>query len=221
MNSAEIHSLLSPYVAHRLHEAQADLVSRYVDLLLHWNRRVNLTAIREPEQIVTRHFGESFFAASVLFPAGASADSRLVDVGSGAGFPGLAMRIVVPGAVTLIESRQKKAVFLREASRSLGFSDVEVFGDRAERYLPPEGVSDLTVTMRAVERFEESLPVAAAILGRGQSRQGRRDRLALLVGAEQAEQARELTPGISWLPPAQIPRSKQRVLLVGQAKAKG
>jgi 16S rRNA (guanine527-N7)-methyltransferase len=74
MNDARIAELLEPFLSDNsrstaaLSPAQAQLISMYVDLLLRWNDRVNLTAIRKPEDIVTRHFGESIFAARQLFP---------------------------------------------------------------------------------------------------------------------------------------------------------
>jgi 16S rRNA (guanine527-N7)-methyltransferase len=230
MEAFRIQQLLAPYVPHPLREAQLTVVARYLDLLIRWNQRLNLTAIREPEEIVTRHFGESFFAASKLFPPGGAAGARLVDVGSGAGFPGLAMRVYAPLQVTLIESRQRKAAFLREAARVLGFRDVEVFSDRAERYIPPPSVSSMgmTVTLRAVEKFAEALPAAASILhswsqkhaeavhaGEAEGQPGR-GHMALLIGAEQAARANELAPAISWGAPVPIPQSRSRILLVGE-----
>src|ERR1039458_6806634 len=130
METARIAELLAPFaggetLAPRLLEA----LQRYLDLLLRWNARVNLTAVRDPEKIVTRHFGESLFAARILLPGreGAAA-STLADVGSGAGFPGVPMKLFAPQLeLTLIEAHSKKAVFLREVVRSLGLDCVEVF----------------------------------------------------------------------------------------------
>src|SRR5438046_5678669 len=93
-------------------------ISTYIDILLRWNSRINLTAIRDREQIVTRHFGESLFAARHLFPPSSSLSSgmnsvsparTLADIGSGAGFPGLAIKLAIPALfLTLIESSHKK-----------------------------------------------------------------------------------------------------------------
>jgi 16S rRNA (guanine527-N7)-methyltransferase len=103
-------------------------LSTYLDLLLKWNARTNLTAIRHPEAIVRRHFGESLFTAAHLPPA-----ESLLDIGSGAGFPGLPIQLAIPTlAVTLAESQGKKAGFLREAVRVLGLR-TEVWGDRVEK----------------------------------------------------------------------------------------
>ena len=73
-------------------------LQRYLDLLLRWNARVNLTAIRDPEQIVTRHFGESLFAARMLLAQRSARPASLADVGSGAGFPGIPMKLLASGA---------------------------------------------------------------------------------------------------------------------------
>src|SRR5665213_2921666 len=108
-----IAALLAPYLGH--HPVAPTLypqLSKYLDLLLKWNARTNLTAIRDPEEIVRRHFGESLFAARHLDPKTAT----LLDLGSGAGFPGLPIALLCPEIqVTLAESQNKKASFLREA----------------------------------------------------------------------------------------------------------
>ena len=191
MNPARIAELLQPFLAptqdQRLTANDLQIISTYIDLLLRWNARINLTAIREPEEIVTRHFGESLFAATHLFPkiapsavlsersSGLGANDqtstinhRVVDIGSGAGFPGLPIKIWTPKIqLTLIESNQKKATFLREVVRTLTLTDVNVFSKRAEDH--PPGQAD-TVTLRAVENFQSILPAATRLL----SQTGRR-----------------------------------------------
>ena len=144
MNDARIAELLEPFLSDNsrrtaaLSPSQVRLISMYVDLLLRWNDRVNLTAIREPEDIVTRHFGESIFAARHLFPppeVEAGTTAHVIDIGSGAGFPGLPAKIWAPHIrLTLIESNQKKATFLREVVRHLGLANVDVFAARAKTY---------------------------------------------------------------------------------------
>lgn len=188
---------------------------------MRWNSRISLTAIRDPEQIVTRHFGESLFLARNLFlgtaaigcPAGQSpavkGSSALADLGSGAGFPGLPIKLWVPSlSVTLIESNHKKAAFLREITRSLTLMDVNIQNARAET-LPPSSFD--VVTLRAVERFDATLPIAARLL----NPQGR---LALLIGAAQVSQARSILPNDDFSDPVPIPLSSSRVLLVGQPR---
>jgi 16S rRNA (guanine527-N7)-methyltransferase len=158
----DIPSLLRPYID-PLSPAQLDQVSTYLDLLLRWNSRMNLTAIRDPEQIITRHFGESFFLAHKLFQLRNYEITKLqiVDLGSGAGFPAIPLKIVFPDAmITLIEAQQRKATFLREALRALDL-EAEVKNVRAET-LPPSS-ADL-VTLRAVEKFDQILPAAAHLI---------------------------------------------------------
>ena len=106
---------------------QIDLLQAHYELVTQWNARLNLTRIESVEDAVRLHYCESLFAGARL-PVG---PLRVVDVGSGAGFPGIPIAILRPEcAVTLIESHQRKGVFLREASRNL--KNVSVVTDRAE-----------------------------------------------------------------------------------------
>jgi 16S rRNA (guanine527-N7)-methyltransferase len=106
---------------------QAGLLESHFNLLKRWNRTLNLTSIRDMKDAVTRHYGESLFLAAHL-PAGCES---VADLGSGAGFPGIPMAVLLPECtVTLIESHQRKAVFLKEATRHL--ANVRVLAKRAE-----------------------------------------------------------------------------------------
>ena len=175
---------------------------------MRWNERINLTAIRSAEQIVTRHFGESLFAARHLLASDQQAE--VADLGSGAGFPGLPLKIVRPSAsVALIESQNKKATFLREVIRALKLTGVHVIAERAET-LARE--FDL-VTMRAVEHFERALPVAAGLVRPG-------GRLAVLIGAEQAATAQAILSDLHWQTSIVIPQSTARVLLAATKPGK-
>jgi 16S rRNA (guanine527-N7)-methyltransferase len=217
MDPDQIAALLEPFSSTRLTSAQLKHISTYIDILLKWNRRVNLTAIRDPDQVVARHFGESLFAAEQLFsgtraePAMGALPSdcsliRLVDVGSGAGFPGLPIKIFAPGIkLTLIESHNKKATFLREVIRTLGLGNAEVFAGRAEDFPP---ASSEVVTLRAVERFEEILRVAADLVAPG-------GRFALLIGQAQVARATAELPRFTWQDAVPIPLSTARILLIG------
>jgi 16S rRNA (guanine527-N7)-methyltransferase len=175
-------------------------ISIYIDLLIKWNARVNLTAVRNAEEIVTRHFGESLFAARILAPQGA-----VIDLGSGAGFPGLPLAMLATDAqVTLIESNHKKAAFLNEVISALGLKNARVFGERADEY---PGKAEL-VTMRAVERFETALATAIGLVAE-------RGRVALMIGGAQTVVAKALTHDVKWAEPVAVPGGHSRVLLVG------
>src|SRR5271154_7221431 len=153
LSESQIAALLSPYLTPPT--AILPPLSAYLDLLFKWNARTNLTAIRDPEEIVRRHFGESLFAGLHI-----SAETKtLLDFGSGAGFPGLPIALVHPGIqVTLAESQNKKATFLREAVRTLNLPNVEVWAARAET-LPGARLFH-TVTLRAVDSMESALLAA-------------------------------------------------------------
>lgn len=178
-------------------------ISKYIDLLLKWNSRINLTAIRAPEEMVERHFGESFFAAKHILAQGPV--KAAIDLGSGAGFPGVPFALLAPEVeVTLIESNQKKSTFLKELIYQLGLRNVKVFGGRAEKY---SQTADL-VMLRAVEKFGEALPLALRLV----SLQGK---IALLIGNSQVTLAKSLLPAVQWQEPLSIPSGHSRVLLAG------
>ncbi len=217
-----------------LSPTQLQHISTYIDLLQRWNARVNLTAIRNEEEIVTRHFGESLFAARHLFPlcssvssvvkaveaaaggsdAGAAKEGRkkltVADVGSGAGFPGIPIKLWAPEiSLTLIESNQKKATFLREVARALTLTDINIQNSRAESL---DGNTFDVVTLRAVERFETVLPSAARLLTSN-------GRIALLIGAPQVRKATQILPSLAWTDPLPVPLSGSRVLAIGQGRS--
>ena len=123
-------------------------LSVYLDLLLQWNLKTNLTAIRDPAEIVQRHFGESLFAGLCLRTV-LSGEATLLDYGSGAGFPGLPIQLLLPEIrVVLAESQSKKVAFLREAVRRLGLSS-PVWAGRVSEIAESETFD--CVAMRAVD----------------------------------------------------------------------
>lgn len=213
LDPARIAELLQPFLGDASISTQlTGQLQTYLDLLLHWNSRMNLTAVRDPEQIVTRHFGESLFAAHVLRDAGAFTPAAgrhptLADVGSGAGFPGIPIKLFAPEVpVTLIESQNKKATFLREVIRVLPLPDTKVFCGRAETYAQKANI----VTLRAVEKFDAVLSTAATLVAEGGI-------LALLIGVTQADSARkglDLTWQLHEV--VRIPLSAGRCILVAQ-----
>jgi 16S rRNA (guanine(527)-N(7))-methyltransferase RsmG len=294
MQPARIAELLAPFLgdAHQLTSHDLDHISTYIDLLLRWNARINLTAVRDPDELVTRHFGESLFAARILFPkrnrvvraalespiraqstgsaehgsaekreggfsrsgnaleqreaiasehgraalegrvqdakaTGASAPGfstsvplvspladkiTLADVGSGAGFPGIPIKLWHPALVlTLIESNQKKATFLREVARSLRLTEINILMARAETL---SKTSFDVVSLRAVEVFEFILPIAAGLVSPG-------GRLALLIGSAQISHAESIIGHIHGFAADQlvaepVPLSRARVVAVAK-----
>jgi 16S rRNA (guanine527-N7)-methyltransferase len=225
MNSKPINELLLPFLSSSgtssqmagsdasisLSGFQLNLISMYIDILLRWSARINLTAIRNAEEIVTRHFGESLFAARHLFPPAQQPKSglRLIDIGSGAGFPGVPIKVWAPDlSVTLIEPNHKKATFLKEVIRALALTDTNVVMARAEAF---QGEAEV-VTLRAVEHFETTLPVATKLVGPG-------GQLAHLLGERQALLVRRLAPKFRWRDPIPMPLSMNRVLLIGQRES--
>jgi 16S rRNA (guanine527-N7)-methyltransferase len=143
LTTQEIGRLLQPFLP-APEESLLEKLSLYLELLLKWNARTNLTAIRTPAEIVTRHFGESLYTAQLLKKTG-----TLLDYGSGAGFPGLPIALLRPEIkVTLAESQNKKVSFLREAVRTLDIP-VEIWPKRVEE-MPPAQRYDV-VTLRAVD----------------------------------------------------------------------
>lgn len=175
-----------------LSDAQAEALEAHYDLLVHWNRKLNLTAIRDLPEAVERHYGESIFLAAHL-PAGAL---RIADVGAGAGFPGFPVAIYRPDCtVTLIESHQRKAVFLKEAAR--GLANVRVLARRAEQV---EEEFDLAIS-RAVS-YQDLIPSLKALAPAA----------SLLGGIEDAP----TDLGFVWEPPVALPWGAQRFLRMGQ-----
>jgi 16S rRNA (guanine527-N7)-methyltransferase len=195
-----------------LSSTQLQSISMYIDILTRWNSRINLTSIRDPEEIVTRHFGESLFAARCLFPGASGGfgdgNKRVADLGSGAGFPGIPIKLWEPGVeLTLIESNQKKATFLREVCRLLTLTNVDIQNVRGEQVSQTYGL----VTLRAVENFADALRTAAQLLSPA-------SRLALLIGSSQLDSARSTQPGMDWKPPLPVPLSRSRILLLGERR---
>jgi 16S rRNA (guanine527-N7)-methyltransferase len=206
VDRARIDQQLRPYAA--LSAEAIDRTSMYIDMLLRWNARMNLTAVRDLNDIVTRHFGESFFTATHLLEAGKP--TQVVDVGSGAGFPGLPLAIYSSDAqVTLIEANTRKAAFLHEVIGALRLSNATIFSGRAEVFSETADV----VTMRAVEKFEKSLLVAGELVKDG-------GRLGLLVGLSQLELAGRIASRFVWAEPIAVPGSHARVLSIGAKSAK-
>lgn len=134
----------------------------------------------------------------------------MLDIGSGAGFPAIPLKLWAPDVhLTMIESNHKKAAFLREVVRTLTLTNVNVITDRAEALAGNTTLQAEVVTLRAVERFEAILPQTVSFLAPN-------GRIALLIGAKQLPHLTTLT-SLNWHSPISIPKSQARVLSIGGA----
>lgn len=176
----------------------------YCTLLVRWNARINLTAIRDEEGILARHFVESIACARAL-PAGIA---TLLDFGSGAGFPGIPIALCRPGiAVTLAESQGKKAAFLREAVRTIGLSST-VHSGRAESLTARFDC----VTLRAVDRMLQAVQAAAGLVRPG-------GWLALMTTAGELDGLQAaLGTGLARLDPVPLQGSDHGLLVLAQPR---
>ena len=206
--------LLSAAGLKSLQVEQNKQLSNYVALILRWNARTNLTAVRDEEGILSRHIVESIACAQAL-PAGIA---TLLDFGSGAGFPGLPIAICRPEiAVTLAESQGKKAAFLQEAARVLECSTwnnpvqnpIRVHSGRAETLTTQYDC----VTLRAVDRMEYAVEAAAQLVKSG-------GWLAPMTTTADLPQIQSATrhPYI-WSEPIPLPGGDHRVLALGRRSA--
>jgi 16S rRNA (guanine527-N7)-methyltransferase len=181
-----------------------EAIRTYISILLRWNSKISLTTVTDPLEILKFHFGESFFAAeSVPIKNG-----RLADVGSGAGFPGLPLAILLADLdVVLIESNLKKATFLSEVIRTLKLGNAKVWRGRMED-MPRDAKSRFDfVTARALGRHEDLLAWSKETLTSA-------GKIVLWLGAEESARVSE-AEGWEWIRPISIPDSERRVLLVG------
>ncbi|HTS24734.1 MAG TPA: 16S rRNA (guanine(527)-N(7))-methyltransferase RsmG [Bryobacteraceae bacterium] len=173
---------------------QVELLERHYERMVRWNRVLNLTSIDRLEEVVERHYCESLFLARRLPESG----GKIVDIGSGAGFPGFPVAVLRPEcSVALIESHQRKAVFLKESAREV--SNCRVIAKRAEEVM---------------ERFDWAISRAVSYRDLGKlSRLA--DRAMLLTGAE--EPPRGL--GFQWQSPTPLPWGKGRFLRISSEVA--
>lgn len=188
------------------YDDQALQIQQYIKILLAWNDKVNLTAIRDPLEILYRHFCESMFAGfSVPMERG-----RLADAGTGAGFPGLPLKIMRPGLqIFLIESNLKKATFLAEVIRELGLRDAQVLVRRYEEL--GEEIAPLDyVCARALGEYPKFLDWA-------HSDQLGASEVALWIGSNDLPEIRK-NLNWDWHEPIPVPNSLRRLILVGRKK---
>src|SRR5580693_5849061 len=188
-------------------DRQVEQIQQYIRLLLTWNEKINLTAIRDPLEILYRHFCESMYAA-VAVPV---ENGRLADVGSGAGFPGIPLKIIRPALqAVLIESNMKKATFLAEVLRNIELPDTRVLVSRYEE-LGEEIVPLDFVCSRAVGEFEPFLAWAA-------SEHVAAKQVILWIGGRDLDEARR---GMAWewREPIPVPHSCGGICSSGRERA--
>ena len=186
---------------------QVQQIQQYITVLLKWNDKINLTAIRDPREILYRHFCESMYA-TVAVPV---ENGRLADVGSGGGFPGIPIKILRPDLhVFLIESNIKKATFLAEVARDLELADLRVLVNRFEDVA--EDVAPLDyVCSRALGEFAPFLSWAGSEAISAKT-------AILWIGGRDLGEIMKIA-GWSWREPIPVPQSLRRLLLVGTKKA--
>lgn len=152
----------------------------YLALIEKWNRVHNLTAIREPEKMVSHHLLDSLAVAPHLHPR------RLLDVGSGAGLPGIPLALANPDVhVTLLDSNHKKAAFLNQAVMELKLKNAEVCAERVESWHPEEKFD--VIISRAFSDMGEFVRVTRHLLGAG-------GMLAAMKGLHPYEEIEKLPP---------------------------
>jgi 16S rRNA (guanine527-N7)-methyltransferase len=182
-------------------------IQQYIKILLTWNEKINLTAIRDPLEILYRHFCESMYAAEAI----PLKKGRLADVGSGGGFPGLPLKILRPDLqVFLVESNIKKVTFLAEVIRELGLKGAQVLARRYEEL--GEEVAPLDyVCSRALGEFPVFLDWA-------RSQQIAAKQVILWIGGRDLEEIQNIRTW-DWSEPIEVPHSLRRLLLVGTRKS--
>ena len=202
MTAAEIGAAVERAGLDPLTHEVAGRLQVFLELLQKWNARLNLTAIRDPEEILQRHFIECIFAARHL-----PAEIRtLLDFGSGGGFPGIPIALCRPEIqVTLGESQSKKSAFLRETVRSLGILNAEVYNGRVEGL---EGRFE-GVTLRAVDKMQEACREAIHLVAPS-------GYLVLFLSDEAVKNTVSVFDQFRWDAPILLPASQRRELLIGQ-----
>ncbi len=141
-------------------DEQLKQLDTYADMLISYNEKINLTAITEKDQIYEKHFYDS-----LLLSFARTMEGCLVDVGTGAGFPGVVLKIVYPDLkVILLEPLNKRCIFLNELIKTLGLKDIEVINSRGEDYALSHREEYDMVTARAVTNLNALIEIAGAMV---------------------------------------------------------
>ena len=205
LTNKQIIDALKPYGVRPAPDLAAG-IKTYIELLLKWNKTVSLTTVTQVDQILAFHFGESLFALPML-PV---EKSRLADVGSGAGFPGVPLAMARPSLdVTLIEPNAKKFAFLNEVIRQLSLANVSAFRGRTDDIQSSDERFEV-VTARAVGQFDDLLGWTKGSITLG-------GKLILWVGDGDAKQIPS-DSRFEWSSPERIPHTDRRFILAGTPK---
>ena len=144
-----------------LNSAQQQKLLDYIALIVKWNKVYNLTAVREPEAMIGHHLLDSLAVLPHL-----SAVRRLIDVGSGAGLPGIPLAIARPDMkIALLDSNHKKTTFMRQACMELGLTNAEVVCERVENWQPQDKYD--AVISRAYSELKEFVRLSAHLVAKG------------------------------------------------------
>ena len=220
VDPGELRSLLRKTVAEvgvSVNERSIEQMTVHFAMLLKWNRKINLTSLIRVEEIATRHFGESLYLHKVCKELDAQRDGMLVDVGSGAGFPGLPLKAAQPDLATvLLESNKKKATFLKEVVRSAGLEKIDVRALRLDEALAGGNATKDCLRERASIVTMRAVAVSSGILSDLRKLLRPSGRLALFLGEQDAMAVKKL-PFFEWETPKQIPHSKRRAIMIGKA----
>ena len=209
---SEIEAAVGPMLLETLSAAAYPLLARYLQLLHHWNQKMNLTAVRDPDVLARLHLAECLRAAQSIPPD----VETVLDFGSGAGFPGIPIQIARPELrVTLAESQKKKAAFLRAAVRELGLSGASIYAGWVEE-MAVSAVFDL-VTLRAVDKMADAMQSALPRIRRPHGQCMVLTSLSEMPAIMAASGSPERAPkgSIHWLPPQPVPGTDQRIILLG------
>jgi 16S rRNA (guanine527-N7)-methyltransferase len=187
-----------------LPERHLEAIARYVECLIMWNQSVSLTSLDDPLEIVARHFGESLFVTQII----PIKSGRLADLGSGAGFPGLPLKILCPELdVVLLEANSRKCAFLTEIIGILNLSGVRVIKSRYEEFRTgPRAFS--FICSRAIGDYRRLLRWSREMLKED-------GRVILWLGEDDSIRIGR-TDGWIWDVPTRIPESRRRVILSGR-----
>ena len=118
-----------------LHKEQIKKFSQYLELLVQWNQKINLTSLKTPREIIIKHFLDSISCIKIINKYIDTEGISVIDVGAGAGFPGMPIKIICPSIrLSLLEARKKKTIFLQKLTEEMNFQQVKILNGRAETF---------------------------------------------------------------------------------------